>query len=70
MWDKNGHVDKDLGFAHLTLWISNELSTLRWLGFFSWFSEKQRFREFRFCVRVSSKEFFASIFGFSVFPRV
>jgi hypothetical protein len=70
LWDKKVLVDKDLGFAHLTLWISNELSTLRWLGFFSWSSEKDGFHEFRFCFQVSSREFFASVLGFSVFQRV
>ena len=32
--DKKMVVDKVLGSAHLILWISSELSTLRWLGFF------------------------------------
>jgi hypothetical protein len=41
LWDKKVHVDKVLGFAHLILWISRDLSTLCWLILFFGFPEKR-----------------------------
>lgn len=65
--DKKVLVDKDLGFAHLILWISSDLSTLRWLRFFSEVFKVIGFPGF---FELAFKKFFGRVWSFRFFAGV